>query len=189
MEFTFGQYGDPLIDPQYGTGFKSKNIGNTRIRGVEISLMGQGKMGAIDVTALVGYTYIDPRQTDFIDSIHGPTTSTGTSLLKYRYEHSGKGDIEFGYKKISTGFSLRANSNMANIDKFFEEPYFFPGMKEYRVEHNKGDVICDYRLSYQVHEKIKISFIINNIFNREVMGRPADIQPPRVFAVQLSAKF
>jgi len=78
---------------------------------------------------------------------------------------------------------------MANIDIFFEDTYYFPGMKEYRKAHNKGDAVCDYRLSYQVHEKIKVSFIVNNLLNREVMGRPADISPPRVFALQLSAKF
>jgi iron complex outermembrane receptor protein len=30
MEFTFGQYGRPLIDPLFGLGFKSINIGRTR---------------------------------------------------------------------------------------------------------------------------------------------------------------
>jgi len=189
MEFVFGQYGDPLVDPSFGVGFQSRNIGNTRVRGFEISIMGQGKINnVITVSTLIGYTYIDPRQTNFVDSIHGIYTSTGTSLLKYRYEHSGKGDIEFGYKKIATGFSVRANSFMANIDVFLQDPYYFPGMKEYREAHDKGDAIFDYRLSYQMHEKMKLSFIIDNMFNREVMGRPADIQKPRVFALQLTAK-
>ena len=62
-------------------------------------------------------------------------------------------------------------------------------MKEYRAAHNQGDYIFDYRLSYQVHKNAKISFIVNNMFNREVMGRPMDIQPPRVYVVQLTLKF
>ncbi len=189
MEFTFGVYGK-VTDPMFGTGFKSKNIGNTRILGFETSFMGQGKVGNVNITALLGYTYIDPRQTDFVaDSVSILLTTAGTSLLKYRYEHSGKADIEFGYKKISTGFSARVNSFMANIDFFFENEFFFPGLKEYRKQHNKGDAILDYRISYQMHEKVKVSFIINNFLNREVMGRPADIQQPRVFALQLTAKF
>jgi outer membrane cobalamin receptor len=188
MEFTFGQYGNPLTDPSYGIGFKSKNIGNTRIRGIDVSILGQGKMGAIDVNILLGYTYIDPRQTDFNVALDTGLNTTKNNLLKYRYQHSGKADVELGYKKISTGISMRATSYMANIDSFFEDPSFFPGMKQYRAEHDKGDAIFDYRISYQLNKTAKIAFIINNIFNREVMTRPADILPQRVFAFQLTVK-
>ena len=38
MEFTFGQWGDPLTMPLYGLGFKSVNIGKTEISGVELSV-------------------------------------------------------------------------------------------------------------------------------------------------------
>lgn len=191
MEFTFGQYGPPPhIPPTYGTGFQSQNIGNTRITGVDISLMGEGKLGPIEVKALLGYTYIDPIQTDF-DSIRDAGTNTSRSnLLKYRYQHSGKADLELGYWRFSTGISMRANSFMENIDVFFgENDAYFPGMKKYREEHNKGDAIWDYRLSYQLMKTAKITAIINNMFNREVMGRPADLQPPRVYALQLTVKF
>ena len=79
---------------------------------------------------------------------------------------------------------------MANIDSFFgENDYFFPGMRKYRMTHNKGDAIFDFRIAWQVMTTAKVSFIVNNIFNREVMGRPADLQPPRVFAVQLGIRF
>ncbi|OFY82421.1 MAG: hypothetical protein A3F72_20710 [Bacteroidetes bacterium RIFCSPLOWO2_12_FULL_35_15] len=192
MEFTFGQYG-PMSAPyqtpsELGIGFQSKNIGNTRIRGIDVSLMGQGKLGPIDATMLIGYTYIDPRQIDFnaaVDTLRGTAKD---DILKYRYTHSGKMDIELGYKKISTGISMRANSFMENVDAFFEVPTFFPGVKDYRKAHNKGDALFDYRLSYQLNKTAKLAVIINNIFNREVMGRPMDIQPPRTFVLQLSVK-
>ena len=190
MEFTLGQYGDPVKDPLWGIGFQSRNIGNTRIRGIDVSLLGQGKIGVVDISTLIGYTYIDPRQTDFDLALDSAKNTTKTNLLKYRYEHTAKADVEFGYKKVSTGASMRATSFMANIDSFFgENEYFFPGMKKYRKEHDKGDVLFDYRIAYQLMKSAKISFIINNIFNREVMGRPADLQPPRVFAIQLLLKF
>jgi outer membrane receptor protein involved in Fe transport len=189
MEFTFGQYGVPFKDPLFGLGFQSQNIGNTRIRGIELSMAGQGKIGELNVTTLIGYTYIDPRQTDFDVTLDSAKNTTKTNLLKYRYEHSGKADVELGYKKVSTGMSLRVTGFMANIDSFFENYSFFPGMHDYRMEHNKGDALVDYRISYQFIKTAKASFIVNNLFNREVMGRPADIQPPRVFAVQLSLKF
>jgi iron complex outermembrane receptor protein len=190
MEFTFGQYGDPFHDPLFGTGFQSQNIGNTRIRGIDLSVVGQGKIGRLDVNALLGYTYIDPRQTDFDLEKDSAKTTTKTNLLKYRYEHNAKADVELAYKKLSTGVSMRATSFMANIDAIFgENEFFFPGLRKYRMEHNKGDEVVDYRLAYQFLKWAKLSFIVNNLFNREVMGRPTDIQPPRVFALQLSLKF
>jgi outer membrane receptor protein involved in Fe transport len=189
MEFTFGQHGNPLKDPLFGLGFQSQNIGNTRIRGIEVSIAGQGKIGQLNIVALIGYVYIDPRQTDFDILLDSAKNTTKTNLLKYRYEHSGKADVEFGYKKISTGVSMRAISFMANIDSFFENYYYFPGMSSYRRTHKKGDAVIDYRISYQLIKTAKLSFIVNNIANREVMGRPADMQPPRVFALQLGLKF
>ena len=72
---------------------------------------------------------------------------------------------------------------------FFVNEYFFPGVKKYRADHDQGDYIFDYRLSYQLNATAKIAFIVNNVFNREVMGRPMDIQPPRVYAFQLTVKF
>lgn len=186
MEFTFGLYG-PFVPPTYGVGFQSKNIGNTRIKGIDVSLLGSGKMGPINVSMLLGYTYIDAIQTDFDLAKDSAFNTTKNNLLKYRYKHTGKGDVELGYKKIAMGLSLRANSFMENVDSYFV--VFFPGVKEYRASHNQGDYIFDYRLSYQLNKTAKISFIVNNMFNREVMGRPMDIQPPRVYAFQLTVKF
>jgi len=186
MEFTFGLYG-PFVPPTYGVGFQSKNIGNTRIKGIDVSLLGSGKMGPINVSMLLGYTYIDAIQTDFDLAKDSAFNTTKNNLLKYRYKHTGKGDVELGYKKIAMGLSLRANSFMENVDSYFV--VFFPGVKEYRASHNQGDYIFDYRLSYQLNKTAKLSFIVNNMFNREVMGRPMDIQPPRVYAFQLTVKF
>ncbi len=192
MEFTFGQFG-PFISfgspALMGLGFQSQNIGNTRIRGVELSVMGEGKIGQVAVTTLLGYTYIDPIQTDFDPKVDTAKNTLSTNLLKYRYQHTGKADIQFEYKKWSTGVSVRATSYMENIDRIFgDNEGNFPGMKKYRKEHDKGDAIVDFRLAYQVHKTVKMAFVINNVFNREVMGRPADLLPPRVFVLQLTVK-
>jgi iron complex outermembrane receptor protein len=188
MEFSFGKY-ENQNDPfnTVGFGFQSQNIGNTRIRGIDVSIIGAGKIGPIDVSMLLGYTYIDPIQTDFDAERDTVFNTSKNNLLKYRYKHTGKADIQLGYKKFSTGISMRANSFMENVDAFFVVA--FPGMKEYRAAHDQGDYIFDYRISYQLHKTAKLSFIINNMFNREVMGRPMDIQAPRVYAVQLTVKF
>jgi iron complex outermembrane receptor protein len=61
-------------------------------------------------------------------------------------------------------------------------------MKQYRSEHDKGDAVFDGRIAYQIHKVAKISIIVNNVFNREYVSRPADMQAPRVFAMQLTVK-
>jgi iron complex outermembrane receptor protein len=190
MEFTFGSYDPTMTVSPFGLGFQSQNIGNTRIRGIDASLMGQGKIGPINVNMLLGYTYIDPIQTDFnLEKDTVVNNSAKTNVLKYRYRHSGKADVELGYKKVAAGMSMRANSFMENVDGIFVNDYFFPGIKKYRADHHHGDKVFDCRISYQMSKTAKMSFIVNNMFNAEVMGRPMDIQPPRVYAIQLTVKF
>jgi outer membrane receptor protein involved in Fe transport len=189
MEFTFGNYNPGMTVAPYGLGFQSQNIGNTRIKGIDVSLMGQGKIGPLDANLLIGYTYIDPIQLDFnlaVDTMIN--NSAKTNVLKYRYRHSGKVDIELGYKSLSAGISMRANSTMENVDGIFVNDYFFPGVKAYRNNHNKDQEIYDCRLSYKLNKTAKIAVIVNNMFNSEVMGRPMDIQAPRVYALQLTIK-
>lgn len=193
MEFTFGQYGVPVFPyatpAQLGLGFQSQNIGNTRITGIEVSVMGEGKIGPINVTTLLGYTYINPRQTDFDPAVDTAKNTLPTDLLKYRYQHTGKFDIQLDYKKWSTGLSMRANSYMENVDKIFgDNEASFPGMKAYRAAHNKGDIVYDYRISCQLNKTAKIAFIVNNMFNREVMIRPALLAAQRVYSFQLTIK-
>ncbi|MCE3279488.1 MAG: hypothetical protein K0S44_1679 [Bacteroidetes bacterium] len=194
MEFTFGQYGPltpPYTTPQLlGVGFQSQNIGNTRITGFEVSVMGEGKLGPFNMTALLGYTYIKPIQTDFEPATDTAKATTQENILKYRYEHTAKGDVELTYKKIGFGVSCRYNSFMKNIDRFFvEEISGIKGVKKYRENNRNGDTVFDGRISYQINKTAKFAFIVNNVFNYEYMGRPADIQAPRSYAVQVTLKF
>jgi outer membrane receptor protein involved in Fe transport len=194
MEFTFGQYGPvvfPYNTPQaLGLGFQSQNIGNTRITGYEISLMGQGKIGPVSMTTLIGYTHITPIQTDFDLAQDSAKGATYQNILKYRYEHTAKADLELGYKGFTIGCSYRYNSFMKNIDRFFlDEASGIKGVKKYREKNKNGDQVYDARISYQVNKIIKVGFIVNNVFNREYIGRPADMQAPRSYAVQVSLKF
>jgi outer membrane receptor protein involved in Fe transport len=188
MEFTFGQYAPYVSPSDPGYGFQSQNIGNTRIRGIDASIMAIGKIGPVDVSFMVGYTYLDPRQTDFDVAIDTTKNTSKTNLLKYRFENSGKADLEFGYKAVTMGADLRANSYMRNVDSYFTSPAFFPGISQYREEHNKGDYIIDYRFSCQMNKTTKVAFIVNNVLNREVMDRPGNLQQQRSYVLQLTIK-
>ncbi|MCX6310718.1 MAG: TonB-dependent receptor [Bacteroidetes bacterium] len=186
MEFTFGLYGRPT-DPNWGLGFESINIGSTRIRGVDCSVMGEGKIGKVDVMLLAGYTYMDPVSLRWNPAHDTLFATSNQNILKYRYRHIGKFDAEATYKKFSFGASMRCNSRMENIDKFFEQA--LPGIKAYRQRFHTGDVVFDTRIMYQLTDRARISFIVNNVLNREYTSRPADVQPPRNFVFQVMLKF
>ena len=73
MEFTFGQFGDkatwnkPITN--FGLGFSTQNVGQTRIIGTEIMFALQGKAGPLDIGIVGGYNFIDPRSMNWDDNI------------------------------------------------------------------------------------------------------------------------
>ena len=211
MEFTFGQWGDPITMPLYGLGFKSVNIGETQISGLELSFNGQGKINNdLKINLIGGYTYMNPVALEpdkvYTESIgqlviNGETigpeltynnSSSDPSILKYRYQHIAKIDIEFLYQDFLFGTSLRYNDFMRNIDKIFTDEWInqelIPGINEAREKYRNGDFIIDLRFGYNIDKNSKVSLIINNLLNEEYMSRPADMRPPRTIACQLSFK-
>lgn len=186
MEFTFGAYGNPMVDPLFGLGFKSKNVGNTRITGYEILLSGNGELGKFRETLSTGITVIDPVSLDFNPAVDTITNSSTENVLKYRYKTLFKFDSETGYKNWYFGVSARYYSFMENIDKLFEVA--IPGVKNYRDHNQEGDWIFDARLGYQLNKETTLSFIVKNLSNEEWMTRPADIQPQRSFTLQAAIK-
>ncbi|NTW31630.1 MAG: TonB-dependent receptor [Bacteroidetes bacterium] len=210
IEFTFGQHypdslkGKPHSFDQFFeyTGFKAFNISNAQINGFDITLTGKGKFFGLPATLLVGYTYTNPID---LDVNRDSLKSTNDNILKYRFYNSVKADFEVSYKKVTAGISIDYHSYMINIDKAFEDTIrwadgkpiiqygkpmmFLLGLKEYRLKHNKGDIVFDFRISYQVVENSKISIVVKNLFNREYMLRPGDVQPPRNIAIQYALQF
>jgi len=190
-------------------GFKFVNTGNTRVRGLEISIMGEGKIWKeIGVTLLGGYTYTLPQTSDphhvFAtdnpgpDFIPTPLTYTNTStdttdnILKYRFQHLAKADVEISYKIISAGFSIRYYSFMQNIDQTFytlDASVLPTGIRQYRENNSKGTTVMDFRISCRFAKYYKAAFIMNNAANLSYALRPLKIESPRTFAVQLSGEF
>ena len=199
MEFSFGLW--EFIDGSYGVGFKSINVGETRISGLELSLSGQGKLNEdLSINILGGYTYMNPIPLDtsevYAEVLGNIVTygnsSSDPSILKYRYNHIAKLDMELIYKKLSLGSSFRYNDFMKNIDKIFASEFFAEeivgGIPEAREKFKNGDFIVDVRTSYQLNDVTKISLVINNLLNREYMSRPANMMPPRTIALQCNMK-
>lgn len=199
IEFAFGIYNPDSItlnltpgSPGYlydWIGFKAQNAEEAQITGIEFSFNCEGKIKNVELNSLIGYTYMEPKSLNS-DPIYTSTFSdSGTTLLKYRFNHLFRFDLEATFYNISIGASSRYNSYMSNIDAIFEADIFgteiLPGLKDYRSKNQNGSLVFDSRLSYKIKDKYTIGFIVNNILNAEYSSRPADIQPPRQYMVQL----
>ncbi|MDF1699122.1 MAG: hypothetical protein P1U56_24930, partial [Saprospiraceae bacterium] len=89
------------------------------------------------------------------------------------------------------GFSIIRSSHVVNIDAVLEGRGFefadnpdILGLKAYRKENNNGFSRLDTRLSYQ-HKGAKISFLINNLLNRENTVRPALLEAPISYSLRM----
>jgi outer membrane cobalamin receptor len=206
MEFNFGLYLPPdstvgqVNNPIDYLGFKSINVGSTRINGIDLSLMGAGKMGGTTSRIMLGYTYMNPTLVNpdsaILSNITGPTNT-----LKYRYRHSVKFDIENSYKKISIGTTVLYNSFMQNIDEVFANtrpeanPYgtvFQLGtglpstIRAFREKYNRGTLIWDARIAVQITKEVRSAVVVKNILNTVFADRPALPGAPRNITLQLA---
>tara|TARA_B100000401_G_C52366395_1_gene512757 strand:- start:142 stop:597 length:456 start_codon:yes stop_codon:yes gene_type:complete len=129
---------------------------------------------------------------DSIVNITYANSSSDPTILKYRYQHIAKLDLEINYNKFSLGSSFRYNDFMRNIDWIFTSLAFeqttVTGINEARENFKNGDFIVDFRTSYQLNPTTKIGIVINNVFNTEYMSRPANMMPPRTVAIQCNMK-
>lgn len=170
-------------------GFQAQNAERARITGIEFSISSSGHIGELEILSLLGYTYMNPISLNSDPSYVATFSDTTSSMLKYRFKHLVKADIEFNYKKYGIGFSGRYNSFMRNIDIAFEDGILgteiLVGMDHYRALFNRGVPVFDIRLNYAFSQELKINFIVNNLTNAEYVSRPGAIQAPRNFMVQL----
>ena len=170
-------------------GFQAQNAEKARITGLEFSFNSSGKIGNVEVVSLLGYTYMNPISLNNDPIYRASFSDTSTNMLKYRFNHLAKADVQASYKKWSMGGSMRYNSFMKNIDRAFEVGVLgtelLVGMQQYREQYNKGVFVFDARLSYELKKGIKLNFIANNFLNAEYASRPGDLQAPRNFTLQL----
>lgn len=179
LEFTFSNV--------LAIGFQSQNIGNTIIRGLDVSIAGGGPIfSKLPVKGLIAYTYLDPRFQDF-GELEKAGSSSEENILKYRYQHTAKLDIETDFSKFNIGVAGFYYSNLEAIDRLFS--FFITGLQDYRAENDSPFSIWNVRLSYTFKEKYKVSAHANNLFNKEYTLRPALIEAPRHFTLRLDASF
>jgi iron complex outermembrane receptor protein len=105
------------------------------------------------------------------------------AMLKYRFRHLVKCDIEIDiWKNITLGTEVRYYSYVEKVDGVFS--LAIPELGYYRTINPKGAVVYNQRLSYDFKKFGKVSFIVNNVGNREYTIRPARMEPPRNYTIQ-----
>jgi|GEM_PF-40912 len=151
IEFTFGKWSQTeFVDDSapwlgssnlYGLGFRSLNTGQSRIRGIETSIMGRATWGPnekFNIDLLAGYTYTDPVSMTPENNYNIDTTSydpliadppvitynntsfsTEGNILKYRSRHLVRFDAQFSMPQGYIGFSARYQSAHENFDTDF----------------------------------------------------------------------
>ena len=119
-------------------------------------------------------------------------------ILKYRFLHNVKGDIEFTFfKKFSIGGSVKYFSKIENMDiviQDFEE--FTEGLSyiqnieymDFYNSHRHGNWIFDARISCNINEKHKVALISANVANKTYSLRPLKIEQPRTIMLQYTYK-
>ena len=208
VEFNFGQWRAQPFNPNNflsNFGFTSFNIGKARISGIDVGVTSGISTQKTEWLFMIGYTYsnpimLEPNKVFAVDSspnkreytYNFTSTDTISNPLKYRYNHLAKVDVQFTYlKKYMTGLSVRYNSYMQNIDTIFVDNLInaiSPGINRGRLLNPKGDLVFDVRAGY-TYKKVTVTATVNNVFNTEIMSRPADLRPTRLFVLQLGYKF
>jgi outer membrane receptor protein involved in Fe transport len=186
IEYIFGIYRNPGAQT-FSFGFRADNIEASRVYGLELEWMLSNRFGAVVNTLNGGYVFMHPVE-------FNPFTGKNTDLmLKYRRKHSVKLNWNSNYKKIDAGFSINVRSKILRIDDVFLNELtregLLPGFYDYWQTGNKGHVLVDLQLGYNISEKLNLSFVAKNLLNEEYIGRPGDIQPQRNFSIRLSGKF
>lgn len=166
--------------------FQSVNVGDTRIRGIDFNVVGQGNIGAFNTSLLAGYTYVDPKFRNFTPEIANNAT-VDYNILKYRNKHSAKFDLETKYKKSMLGFAFIYNSNMESIDNVLN--IIVPELSDWRAANDSGWLRVDARTSYELTNNFKVSLLAQNLLNQAYMERPGVLMGTRNYTLRLDVKF
>lgn len=190
-------------------GFKFVNTGESRVNGADISLVLSTPESNkyFGVTAMAGYTYVLPESlspdlvyaqtkplfgfNDTLKTYKNSSMDTTGNILKYRFRHMIKADVELRVLKFAIGMSYRYYSKMENIDKAFQDIETLTGAIHYLPEikatgywsANHDFHVIDARVSYKLTSKQKVSVVANNLFNVPYFLRPLKIESPRTVAV------
>jgi iron complex outermembrane receptor protein len=199
-EFVFGAWGG---EPPGGLGFRTINVSKARIAGLELSASGGGRIGPVQVNLIGGYNYVYPADlgadttnrnvgsflSNAVEGFASADSSFTQGVLKYRFRHTFRMDLEFRWKIWRLGMDVSYYSFMENIDDVFASFGIPPGVAEFRETHNGGDAIWGVRFGVHPSEKTSVAVLVRNLFDREYALRVGKIDPPRSINLQYRMSF
>lgn len=210
IEYLFGFW--DLTSP-VGAGFKFLNTGRSRVIGIDISFSGQAKIDKNNtINFISGYNYILPKtlNPDLIYAVdshpvnprsysyNSSSLNPERQILKYRFLHNVKADVEWVYKKrFALGFSAKYFSKMENLDAVIEEFEESTAVintiqniryMDYFKANQQGNWILDARVSYEINKKHKVGLISSNLLNNIYSLRPLKIEQLRTVMLQYTLK-
>lgn len=202
IEFKFDQYiGSTVEQPNGVYGFKALNLQQARVAGMELALTGSGNIGDAVINVLGGYTYSYPVNlasdtsakniksyfSDFFKSFGGIDSAYAIkSILPYRNRHLVKFDVEVSYHKINFGYAVQYYSRFENIDPLLY--VIIPDLGKFMKRVGTGDWVHQARIGINLSSTVTLSFIVNNLTNLEYATRPAKMDAPRTFNLQVRVK-
>ena len=215
IEFHFGNFAEQ--EDSLKLGFRAENIARARIFGWEFNLEEKGKIGNVELSTRLGYTYAygvdlnankeaknvfktvgnafkaiyisDKKHEQFErnPNAHRPGNPL-YGILKYRNRHNIKLDIEAKYKRFSIGTNMIYLSYLDNYDEIFK--VMIPGINQYMQEqHYKGEFVLNLRVAYTIKDKAHFSFIVKNVLNNDYALRPSKQNAPINYTVKTSFSF
>lgn len=195
----YSKFEDMLEFNLVGLGFSSINIGDTDIKGLEVSIVGRGNFFGLPTSILTGYTWIDPRFLSWDtrpieagqEATQGQVNYNNSSnkeqnLLKYRSRRTFKLDVETEVKSLSFGLETFYASHIEAIDFIFAA--IVDGLGTYREKNNEGYLVNNLRSSYKFSESVKLSLLFNNVFNEDYAIRPGLMESPRNLTLRMDWK-
>ncbi len=177
--------------------FQSRNIGDTDIKGIEIELQSITEFGNWKITTGGGYTFIDPKYLEFdktpivdLDSatlgqLNASNSSSDFNILKYRSKHLFRFDIQLDYSRFYLGMNFNYVSHVEAIDQVFE--FLLKGVRDYRLSHNTGYRLYDFRVGYQL-DQVSLQLSIHNAFNEDYTQRPGLMEAPKNLSLRVTYK-
>ncbi len=166
--------------------FQTQNTAKkARITGLDASIGGEGKIKKTLLSILAGYTFIEPVYLDSVFSDSVKKIEPNYKYLQSRFRHTWKVNADLEYKGFSVGVTYKFNSYMLRVNDYLEGLVF--GSKQYRLAHNNGYSLWDFRVGY-AYKKHKFSFVIKNLTNTEYMFYLGNIGAPRSFTLQYLIK-
>lgn len=181
--------------------FQSQNVGGTSIYGFEVNGFLTATIGEIDLSFQTGYTFIEPRFTEFDESgndaiVTDPSLTQGQqnaakstadyNVLKYRSKHNYKFDLQLEWANWFGGMGFNYISEVLAFDKVLVIQV--NGLEAPQDDDMEGIRTLDIRFGYHWNDW-KVQLQLKNAFDERYSLRPAYLEAPRNLTLRLDYSF